>query len=118
MKVFLSTLICGLLLLGSLGVAQEAYRLYGLVEYSTGGDVGPNRPVLVYTSTTQYQTTYTNASGMYGYSFYPPQYFYKVMCGFTDEEGVWRGETIINATLTTSTRYDITVYKIGDPPKF
>ena len=113
MKKLLIAAFVILMLFGS--TAWSAQRLKGKVMFasdSTG--VGPGKPVYVYFSPDSFETVYTRAApddSWYCWSFYPPKYFYKVRCRFTQGQWIYEGQTIIDATLSGDGTYHIYVYK-------
>lgn len=110
-KLFIAAFVI-LMLFGS--TAWGAQWLKGVVTYANGDGVGPGKPVYVYFAPNNFGTVYTRAApedSWYKWSFYPPQYFYKVRCRFTQGGWIYEGQTYIDATLSVDARYDITVYK-------
>lgn len=110
-KILLATIIFTVLI--GTYLWADLPRLWGGVEYSTGGGVGSNRPVDIYVSPfAKDGTAYTDGSSCYYWSYQPPKYFYEVRCDFLEGNAPthWLGETIIDATISTDYRVNITVY--------
>ena len=114
MKRFSITAIVALLILGSMVWGQRANILKGYVQYDGGGAVGSgkkvyvyfqNPPVKVYVDSTETEDSW------YGWSFYPPVYFWKVRCRFYEDGSWYSGETSIMDSLWGDARYDITVHE-------
>ena len=64
-KLFIAAIVI-LMLFGSTALALV---LWSYVSYSTGGGVGPNRPVNVWYSTQSYDIVYTGSDSQYDFAF-------------------------------------------------
>jgi hypothetical protein len=126
MKKIILTLILALMIGGLIFILTPskatgddlAHYLAGIVYYGNGGQgVGSGKRVYVYYNQTQYYGyDLTDNNSWYRWGFYNSLYVYKVRCTFSVGSQYYTGETIIDDTLTQSTRVDIAVYPGGAPP--
>ena len=111
--IAITVILASAVLTSNASAQGRAQWLWGNVTYYSGDSgVGSGKPVEIYFEPKPHARpprVYTDANSQYLYTFYGPQYFYKVYCRFNEGGNWYRGQTIIDDTLYYDTQVDIIV---------